>query len=148
MVVSNLSLMELIKGFELSCQAEGKSHKTIEWYVCFLNRFARFVKQQYLTDTLDLIDKQQIRTFIRYLQVEAQTPRTNKQLSPTTVQGYVRTLKAFYSWLHREDYVKYNTMTDIPIPRAPVKIIDTLTNDQIAILLDACRKSKDQSYRD
>ena len=35
---TNYDLKDLIRGFELSCQAEGKSPKTIEWYISFLNR--------------------------------------------------------------------------------------------------------------
>lgn len=41
---SVLDLQNLIKGFELSCQTEGKSPKTIEWYTCFLRRFLQFLQ--------------------------------------------------------------------------------------------------------
>ena len=95
----SLSLPNLIEGFRLSCQAEGKSPMTIEWYTCFLNRFKQFLELSTMPTDATQIDKNHIRAFIRYLQVEAKIPRTNKCLSPATVQGYVRTLKSFFSWL-------------------------------------------------
>ncbi|MBM4447536.1 MAG: hypothetical protein FJ023_09400 [Chloroflexi bacterium] len=137
----SLDLENLIQGFRLSCHAEGKSPKTIEWYISFLAVLNRFLEQRQLPTELQYIDKSHIRQFIRYLQTEVRTPHTGKALSPATVQGYVRTLKAFFSWLIREDYVNYNPMTAIPVPRAPVKIIDTLTVDHIKRLVDLCRRT-------
>jgi hypothetical protein len=34
-----LDMANLIEGFVLTCQTEGKSPKTIEWYTGFLTRF-------------------------------------------------------------------------------------------------------------
>lgn len=143
----SLALENLIKGFELSCHAEGKSPKTIEWYVSFLGRFRKFLEQRHIPAYVDSIDKSHIRDFIRFLQTEAKTPRTNKALSPATVQGYTRTLKTFFSWLKREDYVNHNIMTTIPIPKAPVKIIDTFGTDQIKSLISLCQRSDGIGYR-
>jgi site-specific recombinase XerD len=142
-----LGLENLIKGFEPSCHAEGKSPKTIEWYVSFLGRFRKFLEQRQIPAYVDSIDKSDIRDFIRFLQMEARTPRTSKPLSPATIQGYTRTLKAFFSWLKREDYVNYNLMTTIPVPRAPVKVIDTFSADQIQRLISLCQRSDGIGYR-
>ena len=38
-----LELGKLIQGFWLTCQTEGKSPKTTEWYLSFLQRFHRFL---------------------------------------------------------------------------------------------------------
>jgi len=43
METSVLDIANLIRGFELSCQTEGKSPKTIEWYTCFLEKFLQFL---------------------------------------------------------------------------------------------------------
>jgi len=102
---SLLELGNLIQGFHLSCQTEGKSPKTIEWYTTFLYRFLAFLEfRNYPTDTAQ-INKEHIRAFILYLQKEARTPRSKKPLSPAPVQGYVRTLKSFFSWVVREEYL-------------------------------------------
>jgi site-specific recombinase XerD len=39
--------------------------------------------------------------------------------------GYVRTLKAFFSWITREGYLESNPVARIPVPRAANKLINT-----------------------
>ena len=103
METSVLELGKLIQGFQLSCQTEGKSPKTTEWYTSFLQRFHRFLEDNGLPSQITRLEKTHIRKFILYLQQEARTPRSNKPLAGTTVQGYVRTLKAFFAWAAREE---------------------------------------------
>jgi len=138
---SILELKTLIEGFRLSYQTEGKSPKTIEWYTCFLERFRNFLESNGFPTLLDSITKSHIRAFIRYLQEEARTPRSNKPLSQLTVQGYVRTLKAFFSWAIREEYLVSSPMATIPVPKAVYKIVNTFSHDQIARLFALCRNS-------
>ena len=71
---SKLALENLVQGFQLSCQAEGKSSKTVEWYTGFLMRFLCFLKSNGLPTNLGQITRDYIRAFIRYLQEEARTP--------------------------------------------------------------------------
>lgn len=118
-----LELRNLIEGFKLTCQTEGKSPKTIEWYISFLQRFHRFLEANSLPSRINKLDKTCIRHFIFHLQQEARTPRTGKPLSGATVQGYVRTLKSFFSWASREEYTATNIMAKIPVPKAEVKVI-------------------------
>ena len=145
---NNVNLAKLIEGFKLSCQTENKSPKTTEWYISFLTRFAEFLQVSQMPSNASQIDKNHIRAFIRYLQTEARVPRTNRSLSPATVQGYVRTLKSFLSWLKREGYVTTNVMTGIPIPKAPIKVIHTFTTEQIGRLADVCHRSSENGCRD
>jgi len=126
---SYLDLQNLIQGFKLSCQTENKSPKTIEWYVCFLNRFHQFLEMNKLATDVSRINRNHIREFIRYLQTKAKTPYNDKPLTPATIQGYVRTLKAFFPWATREDYIESNPMTRIPVPKAPTKIINTFSHE-------------------
>jgi len=64
---SFLDLQNLIQGFKLSCQAENKSPKTIEWYTCFLDRFHQFLKRNNYSTSVKRISKDHIRTFILFL---------------------------------------------------------------------------------
>jgi len=78
---SQMQLGNLIQGFRLSCQAEGKSPKTTEWYTAFLGRFFHFLISRSFPTSIKAIDRDHIREFIHYLQSEARAPRTNKPLS-------------------------------------------------------------------
>jgi len=106
MKTSILELTNLIEGFQLSCQTEGKSPITIEWYTAFLNRFRLFLESTKLPTEITSITKNHVKQFILYLQNEAKTPHVGKPLSGATIQGYVRTLKAFFSWAEREGYIE------------------------------------------
>lgn len=147
MKISVLELGNLAQGFKLSCQTEGLSPKTTEWYTSFLQRFLSFLEQSELPTRLDRIEKIHIRRFILYLQQEARTPHTNKPLSGATVQGYVRTLKAFFAWAEREEYTPANLMVKIPVPKAETRVIATFTETQIQNLFTLCLSSKGHSIR-
>ena len=144
---SVLDLQNLLQGFKLSCQTEGKSPKTIEWYTGFLNRFLQFLKDNGYPTEINKVDRTHIRAFILYLQQEARTPHTGRSLSHFTVQGYVRTLKAFFSWTIREEHVEHNPMTRILVPKAPIKIINTFSLEQLSSLVNLCDRSNGQGYR-
>ncbi len=144
---SELNLKNLIEGFKLSCQTENKSPKTIEWYTCFLQRFLQFLQLNNHTTRVNEIDKNYIRSFILYLQQQAKTPHTEKPLSPATVQGYVRTLKVFFSRLLREECIESNPMTIIPVPKAPIRVINTFNHEHINKLATLCHTSNGSRYR-
>ena len=148
MKTSALELGNLIQGFKLSCQTEGKSPRTVEWYTSFLDRFLSFLEHKDYPTAVNYVTRNHIRDFIRHLQVEARVPRTGTPLSTATIQGYVRTLKAFFSWAIREEYIDSNPMTAIAMPKSQTKVINTFTDEQMAKLSDVCLQSSLNGHRD
>jgi site-specific recombinase XerD len=144
---NKLELKTLIDGFRLSCLTEGKSTKTVEWYIAFLNRFRQFLEAGQLSTDLGEIGKDRIREFIRFLQTEARNPRNGMPLSGATVQGYVRTLKAFFSWAVREEYITPDQFGRIPVPKAQSKIINTFSPEQVRQMLNLCQMSNGNGQR-
>ena len=136
-----LELENLIEGFKLSCQIEGKSPKTIEWYIAFLTRFRRFLESKGLPTALNSVTKAHVTAFVLYLQKEARTPWSGKPLSGATVQGYCRTLKAFFSWAGREGYMVVGQVGAIPATRATTKVVNTFSREQRGRLTGLCRAS-------
>jgi len=147
METSALELRNLIQGFKLSCQTECKSPRTVEWYTSFLDRFHSFLERNKCPTDVNYLNKSHIRGFIRYLQVEARVPHTGMPLSTATIQGYIRTLKAFFSWATREEYLGSNPMAVIPMPKSPTKIISTFSDEQMAKLTDVCLNSTVNGHR-
>ncbi len=142
-----LELGNLISGFKICCQTEGKSLRTIEWYDAFLCRFRSFLDSKQFPTVISQVNRAHIRQFIIYLQTEAIVPRTDRSLSPATIQGYVRTLKVFFSWAKRESYIDTNIMDGIPIPKAPIRVINTFTSDQVSRLIEMCNQANGSKYR-
>jgi site-specific recombinase XerD len=61
----------------------------------------------------------------------------NRKLSPFTVQAMVRALKAFSSWLFNEQYTEENILANLKMPKAPVRMVEPLTPDEISTLITA-----------
>ena len=99
------SLDRLITSYLMCCQTEGKSPKTIEWYGSNLKRLCSFLSRRGYSLRVEEINMAEIREFIYYLQNEAVRWANSRyikdcsKLSPYSVQGYVRSIKAFWSWL-------------------------------------------------
>jgi len=68
---SFLNLQNLIQGFKISCQTEGKSPRTVRWYNICLEKFRIFLEQNGLPVCVDRLDKAHVRQFILHLQQEA-----------------------------------------------------------------------------
>jgi site-specific recombinase XerD len=92
------------------------------------------------------------RNYILYLQQRKKLSRypgnSQKNLSPKTVQCHVRTLKAFSSWLFREGFTSENRLTNLKIPKAPSKIIEPLTPEEINKFFRCINKKHPMSMRD
>ena len=148
------SLDRLIDNDLLCCTAEGKSRKTIEWYRANLKRFSQFLKREYLDHSVADIGPPQARTFILHLQNDVRRWETSpfisdtKGLSPLTIHGYARAIKAFWSWLLDEGYIPENSMARLKCPRTPRKIIPTFSTDQIQRLLGALDPRTPTGFRD
>jgi integrase/recombinase XerD len=143
-----LSLENLIEGFRLTCQTEGKSPCTTEWYVAFITRFRRYLADRHNLHNLVHLTKHHVRDFIRYLQVEAKTPVTNHPLSGATIRGYGRSIQAFLAWAVREEYITSSQVGRITLPKEPSKIVNTFSPAQVKSLLDTCRGTGSRGQRD
>ena len=62
------------------------------------------------------------------------------KLSPFTIQGKIRALKAFWGWLYREGHIDSNPLVGLPLPKVPKVMMVILEKDQILRLLKAIDK--------
>ncbi|TAK31586.1 MAG: hypothetical protein EPO21_17320 [Chloroflexota bacterium] len=109
---ANTPLPQLLHHFEVANQTEGKSPHTVSWYTRRLTVFVRWLAQEH-PSLLRHFTKETVRGFIVYLQTKSTkfennqfTPTKSAKLSSHTVNGYVRALRGFSSWLYREEYTK------------------------------------------
>ena len=148
------SLDNLIDNYLQCCTAEGKSRKTIEWYEANLRRFSQFLKRERPDSSIADIGPPEARRFILHLQKDVRRWETNpfindtKGLSPHTIHGYARAIKAFWSWLLDEGYTLEHSMARLKCPRTPHKIIPTFSAEQIQRLLGALDPGAPTGFRD
>jgi site-specific recombinase XerD len=127
--MSELDLTKLISHFGHSNKAEGKSPKTVSWYTEMLFDFVKFLRSTGREAILAELNTVAVREFIVHEQ--------DRGVSPYTTQGKVRSLKAFASWLLREGYTAESILSNIKLPKVPIKIIEPLTPAEIDLLISA-----------
>ena len=135
-----LELSKLILHFAQCNKSEAKSPRTVSWYTEALTVYTSFLESIGKKPVLGEFSVASVREFI----IAQQT----KGLSPFTIQGRVRALKAFSSWLFREGYIEQNTLTSIKLPKVPVKIIEPLTSARIDKLISSKNQLTELGSRD
>jgi len=125
--MAEIALDKLVLHFSQCNKAEGKSPKTVAWHSQMLTSFITFLKTTGLGQTLADLTPANVRGFILYEQ--------NRKVSPYTVQARVRSLKSFSSWLFREGYFDQNILAQVKLPKAPIKMIEPLTDAEIDRLI-------------
>ncbi len=140
-------LTTLIDLYIVSKQIEGRSPKTLTWYRANLERFAEFITNGHEATVSDA-SLENARAFIAFLQgrstrYEDHEMRPVKEggLSPHSVHGYVRTLKAFGSWMSEEGYVKRHPFQRLKPPKLPETMLEILSDDEIMALIRAINAS-------
>ncbi len=134
---ANIPLSKLISLYATFNQAEAKSPKTISWYTDTLLTFDKFLINSGRSTSLGDISIGEAREFILYLQQKQRWDGNNgnhgkdDRLSAFTVQGFVRSLKAFYSWLYQEGYTEENELAYLKLPKVPHKLVQILNEEEI-----------------
>ena len=138
---SDIPLSKLALHYEAYNRSEGKSPATIFWYSRVLTYFSKYLDKSNLPSTLGTLDSHTVREFILYLQTKRKwdghpyVPSPGGNLAAISVQTYVRALKAFFSWLHREGYTEHNILADLRPPKAPQKLVKVLADEEIRRIL-------------
>ena len=137
------SLSALVDFYISCCRTEGKTRATLRWYKQKLEYFGRFLVERGLAREVSEIGKREIRAFVHHLQTEVRADENNpykptreKDLSPYTVQGYVRALRAFFSWAVREGFLEESPIKGIKVPKVPKLVMPSFTEHEVRRLLD------------
>ncbi|MHB1357014.1 MAG: tyrosine-type recombinase/integrase, partial [Anaerolineae bacterium] len=136
-----ITLPNLVDLFASTKQTEGRSPSTIEWYKYRLAQFLSFEGQG--TRLIDL-NIANVRAFIASLQARTTrfenhplAPVQEGGLSPFTIHGYVRAIKAFSSWIYEEGFSKTNLLAKLKRPTLPKPVIEILNDAEIERLVNS-----------
>jgi len=135
------SVPDLLNDYRNHLTALARSEKTISWYLDILKRYFSFNKQGDSFRPIEKMGKSELTNYALHLQSTlkwADNPRiSTKQgnLSPFTIQGHVRAVKAFWRWLYDQEYIDNNPLAKYPLPKVPRNIVPTLSIQSIKSLL-------------
>ena len=128
---------EIIQRYELSNRADGKSLITIRGYNEILTSFSRFQRDNGSRNDLSGFTIDAAREYTLYLRNRPKfdghpyIPTQNTTLSPQTIRCHTRGLKAFSTWLHLEGCTRENELKNLKLPKAPTKLIEPLSPEEI-----------------
>ena len=151
--ISITDLASMIQGYRLCARTEGKSNNTIEIVTNSVSYFEGFVRSEGLPTDAALIGAWEIRAFIFYLQQKrcfSAHPFRRPQergLSSHTINCYLRSIRAFWSWLVAEEIIRDNPFLKVKLPKPVKKVIPTLSDPQILQLLSVINTSTPEGYR-
>lgn len=114
---STTRLERLLYGYRLSSLSGGRSQNTIAIVEASVHYLEEFLTKRGLSTDVTEIGTNELRQFSIYLRERpcfAHHRFTKPQrgcLSGHTVNGYMRALQSFWSWLQREEFIRENPFT-------------------------------------
>jgi len=139
-----MSLSQVIEDYVNDLKILRRSPKTISFYLRNLNMFIKWLKRHGHQGVLEDISLTTAKRYILYLEDDHRKyqdhpymPKQDECLSPYSIQGHVRTLKALSSWLYREEYFNESVLARLKLPKAPKLVIKVLTDDEVREILSA-----------
>ena len=115
--------------FKVECDLRRLSSRTTKGYY---NNTALFLT--YLDKHLEVTELEEIRTphIKKYLQYLIE-----KKLSPSYINGILKSLRAFFKYAQGEDYIDNNPATRVSWQREGKVLIETFTDEEVHSLLNA-----------
>ena len=150
---TSTDLGNLIEGYQLCARSEGKSENTVELTTRTVRYLRNFLIHSGLPTNVGLIGVNEIRGFILHLKEAQRFERHpyikshDRKLTGHTINCYLRSISAFWSWLLKEKFISDNPFARVKIPKAPKKVITPFTEEQIQSLLQAIDTSTTTGLR-
>ncbi|MHB9134734.1 MAG: tyrosine-type recombinase/integrase [Armatimonadota bacterium] len=127
-----LTITQASNYFLADRRAQNCSPDTITYYQHRLNAFERYLRLHDLGDNLTSLTPPMIRMFL--------TEETAR-CSPATAKHAFITLRAFFRFLQADGLLDRSPLETIQPPKAPKKLIQTFTPEQITRLFSTCNAS-------
>jgi site-specific recombinase XerD len=139
-------LEDLLEYYSMSLKALNRSPQTIDWYVEILRKYFGFLSQSNMLKPVDQMGSQELQAYLLHLQERNRWPenkyiKNKRKLSPFSIQGHARAIKAFWSWLLKEGFIDDNPLTKFPLPKVPQNMIQTIATPDLKKLLEKIDRS-------
>lgn len=141
--LEELALADLIDEYLVALEVGGRSRRTIDWYRAFLREYLDFVARGVARRPV-LADLSPVNA--RRWLLAAQSQRS-RPLSPSSLAGRARTVRAFGGWIYREVGLPAHPLAGLVTPKVPDALVPSLREHEMRALLAAASSSR-QALRD
>ena len=128
-----MNVTQALNEFLEEKRSQGRAAATILFHQRLLTPFATFLEERHLQD-IGSLSNADLRAFFGHLYARHEAGEITK----ATVAAYDRSVRAFCSFCVQEKWLLEDPMKSRPRARIPRKQPDTLSFDEIRILMDAC----------
>lgn len=152
-----------IQDFIDYCKLKNLSIKTIKSYYQTLALFSKYLEEEKQISKVDEVNKNIIEEYLEFtkergkysyvandksLEINYQQNRKDlgKEVSPITINCYLRNIKVFYNWLEENQIIKTNTVSKAKFLEVKRKAKDQITDDEGKSLIKAMDLTKFHEY--
>ncbi|MED1802929.1 tyrosine-type recombinase/integrase [Brevibacillus porteri] len=136
--------------------AEGVRERTLTGYSNHWKQFTKWLRDNYDVEYVDELTSDHFRDHVNYMRYDAKrydghkfiTSEQRIGLSDTTVNIRLRTLKAVFNHLSREELIEVNPITNVKLIRQDVDLTNCFTDDEVKALLEQPDRRDFVGFRD
>lgn len=139
--------------------------KTIKSYYQTLTLFGKYLEEEKEIHQISKVDKKVVEEYLEFtkergkysyvaneksLQVNYQQNRKDfgKELTPSTLNNYLRNIKVFFNWLEENNIIQNNTVCNVKFVKSKRKAKDQITDKEWNDLIKSMDLTKFHEYRD
>ncbi|GER87820.1 tyrosine recombinase XerD [Dictyobacter vulcani] len=137
----------VIAHFIMDCVARDRSNHTLTSYKHHLRVLAELLSTLSGVTELEKVTVLHLRKCVQHL-LGTSDIEAARALSVSSVRGYIRVWKVFFSWCYQEELIEKNPASRLAAPRPTKKIVPTFTMDHIQLMLSTFDLTTDMGYRD
>lgn len=148
-----------LEAYVNECTAKQLRTKTLKSYMATIRLFSDFLKEKFEITSFSKVTQSHIVAYIQFLQERGKYTVSShnypqnrgdygKTISATTINNYIRNLKAFFTYLYAEREIRKNPMERIKPLKNERKPLEFISDDDFIKMLSHMDRSKFAEYRD
>ena len=138
---SDVTIEQAIQDYLEHQRSHHRRPKTLEWHEIALGLFQHFLLTEHQCVLLGQLTEAQGRGWLAWL---PQMPTATGALrSPSTVESYARSARAFCQWLVRHQYLQATPFAHLPLPEKGTRVLHLPEAEEWEHLLLACHPLKE-----
>ncbi|WP_135555923.1 tyrosine-type recombinase/integrase [Paenibacillus cymbidii] len=136
-----ISFPNLLQSFTNECRAKNLSKRTVQFYEENILQMKKIFEAQNLEfNVLALTNREIKHSYIGHMLTNG--------LASNTVNGRIKTCKAFFKYLFREGFISTNLADELRLVKTEKKMIQTFTKEQVLALLNQPNRQTFTGFRD
>jgi site-specific recombinase XerD len=137
----------VITKYSLSARAEGHSEKTVKHTVNSAHYFANFLGG---IDDVSKVTADDLKRFIVDLRgrrrwADRSDVQVKDKISGTSINTYVRAVKAFWAWMEQQNIIKSNQLAAVPAPKLPKRLPKIIDENELKAIFCVEMSQRDKA---